>query len=121
MKLFRDEENFLRHWMYDEVHYHEGRGTAKTLQVEHGIAPADLGILIAAAMPDPAQQEAAGFGPAPKTPPTWPWIEASFAQRVAEAREVLRQRVPQVKATTVHPLESSADIRLANPNLHAQP
>ena len=26
MRLSRDEEVFLRHWMYDEVHYSEGQG-----------------------------------------------------------------------------------------------
>ena len=34
MKLSRDEEVFLRHWMYDEVHYRDGQGPAKRLQLE---------------------------------------------------------------------------------------
>jgi len=46
MKLSRDEELFLRHWMYDEVHYLEGQGPAKQLQVQHGAIAADLGTLI---------------------------------------------------------------------------
>ncbi len=35
MRLYRDEEVFLRRWMYDEVHYGEGQGPAKRLQVQH--------------------------------------------------------------------------------------
>src|SRR4051812_45547358 len=42
MKLSPDEERFLRHWMYEEVHFREGTGPAKRLQVEHRIPPADL-------------------------------------------------------------------------------
>jgi hypothetical protein len=36
MRLSRDEEAFLRQWMYDETHYQEGTGPAKRLQVQHG-------------------------------------------------------------------------------------
>lgn len=72
MKLSRDEEVFLRHWMYDEVHYEGGQGPAKRLQVRHHAVPADLAVLIAASMPDPSEQEAAGIGPPPDDPPTWP-------------------------------------------------
>ena len=60
MNLFREEEVFLRRWMYDEVHFQDGRGPAKNLQLEHGVVSADLSILIAAAIPDLADQEAAG-------------------------------------------------------------
>src|SRR5438067_13392062 len=63
MKLSPEEEAFLRHWMYDEVHYADGPGPAKQLQLHHGVAPADLALLIAAGIPDPADQEAAGSGP----------------------------------------------------------
>jgi len=59
MRLSRDEEVFLRHWMYDEVHYRDGQGPAKRLQVQHRAIPADLAILIAAAIPDPADPRAA--------------------------------------------------------------
>ena len=43
MKLSRDEEIFLRHWIYDEAHYRDGTGPAKRLQREHRAIPADLG------------------------------------------------------------------------------
>lgn len=89
MKLSREEELFLRHWMYDEVHYQGGPGPAKRLQVQHGASPADLAILIAAAMPAPADQEAAGLDPPSAAPPAWPWSEEGFRTRLAEARAAL--------------------------------
>jgi hypothetical protein len=89
MRLSRDEEAFLRHWMYDEVHYSEGQGPAKRLQVQHRAAPADLAVLIAAAIPDLADQEAAGVGPPPAEPPTWPWPDDLLRSRLAEARITL--------------------------------
>src|SRR5438046_117809 len=91
MKLSRDEELFLRPGMYDEIHYHEGTGPAKRLQVEHGVRPADLAILIAAAFPEVADQEAAGAGPPPGASPSWPW--SVEAQRLAEARSILHRGV----------------------------
>ena len=36
MRLSREEESFLRHWMYDETHYRQRAGVAKRLQVEQG-------------------------------------------------------------------------------------
>jgi hypothetical protein len=92
MKLSRDEEVCLRHWMYDETHYQDGSGPAKRLQVQHGVSPADLATLIAAAIPDPAVQEAAGEGPPPVEFPQWPWSVETFHQRLAEARSTLRKR-----------------------------
>jgi hypothetical protein len=89
MKLSPDEERFLRHWMYDEVRYRNGPGAAKRLQLEHRAAPADLAVLIAAAFPDPAEQEAAGNGPPPAEAPSWPWTADSLRQRVGEARSLL--------------------------------
>jgi hypothetical protein len=89
MKLSREEEVFLRHWMYDEVHYSEGQGPAKQLQVQHRAVPADLAVLIAAAIPDLADQEAAGLGPPPAEPPIWPWSEDLLRSRLAEARTAL--------------------------------
>jgi hypothetical protein len=65
MSLSRDKETFLRHWMYDEVHYQAGQSPAKRLQVQHEAVPADLAVLIAATMPDPTDQDAAGLGPPP--------------------------------------------------------
>jgi hypothetical protein len=89
MKLSRDEEVFLRHWMYDEVHYGEGQGPAKRLQVQHQAIPADLAILIAATIPDPVDQEAAGLGPPPTEPPAWPWPGDALRVRLADARAAL--------------------------------
>jgi hypothetical protein len=89
MNLSRDEAVFLRHWMYDEVHYRDGCGPARWLQFEHRVLPADLAVLIAAAFPDLADQEAAGLGPPPAEPPTWPWSEEMLGARLSEARAVL--------------------------------
>jgi hypothetical protein len=89
MTLSHDEEIFLRHWIYDEVHYQEGNGPAKRLQVEHKVRPADLAILVAASMTEPGEQEAAAEGPPPSEPAAWPWAEDSCARRVDEARELL--------------------------------
>ena len=92
IKLSRDEELCLRHWMYDEVHYQEGPGPTKRLQVQHRALPADLALLLGAALPDPADQEAAGVGPPPDEPPAWPWTEGTLRDRLAEARAVLAER-----------------------------
>jgi hypothetical protein len=89
LSLSRDEELFLRHWMYDEVHYAEGRGSAKQMQLEHRASPADLAVLIAAGMPDPADQEACGLGPPPAQEPTWPWPGGTLSTRLANARAAL--------------------------------
>jgi hypothetical protein len=88
MKLSREEEVFLRRWMYDEVHYQDRRGPAKQLQLEHGAIPADLAALIAAGIPSPADQQAAGITP-PAEPPAWPWPECRLRTRVCEARTIL--------------------------------
>lgn len=89
MKLSSDEENFLRHWMYDEAHYQEGPGPAKRLQLQYRAVPADLAVLIAAAIPDPIEQERACLGPPPVEPPTWPWPAYLWEQRLGEARAAL--------------------------------
>lgn len=89
MKLSREEELFLRHWMYDEVHYRDGQGPAKKLQLRQQAAPADLAVLIAAAFPDLSVQETAGSGPPPSEPPTWPWSAETLGTRVDETRSVL--------------------------------
>jgi hypothetical protein len=89
MKLSREEEIFLRHWIYDEAHYREGTGPAKHLQVQHRAIPADLGTIIAAAMPSPADQERAALGPRPSEPPAWPWPGDALANRLSEAEAVL--------------------------------
>jgi hypothetical protein len=92
MRLSPDEERFLRQWMYDEVHYQESLGPAKRLQLQHRVAPADLATLIAAALPDPADQEAAGLGSPSGEAPTWPWSEEGQRARLAAARAVLDER-----------------------------
>jgi hypothetical protein len=89
MKLSRDEELFLRHWIRDEWHYREGQGTAKRLQIEHRAVPADLAVLVAAAIPEPADQEAIALGPPPHEPPRWPWSQQTLHARVDEARTLL--------------------------------
>ena len=78
MKLSPEEMHFLRHWMYDEMHYQEGSGPAKQLQREHHAISANLAVIIAAAIPDLTEQWAAGVGPPPAEPPTWPWSEAAI-------------------------------------------
>jgi len=102
MKLSHEEEAYLRHWMFDEVHYQEGQGRAKQLQLRHGATPAELAVLIAAALPDPADQEAAAHGPSPTEPPLWPWSDDSYRMRPAEARAVLGERrgTPRANGTT---------------------
>ncbi|MBX9623351.1 MAG: hypothetical protein K2X82_06015 [Gemmataceae bacterium] len=91
MNLSPDEALFLRHWVYDEAHYRGGVGPAKRLQVEHRVAPADLATLIAAAIPDPADQAVAAATP-PDGEPTWPWWDDALRTRLAEARAVLTGR-----------------------------
>ena len=89
MNLFREEEVFLRRWIYDEAHFQDGRGPAKSLQLEHGVISADLSILIAAAIPDLVDQEAAGNSP-PLEPPAWPWTEASLRAQTRRSSEHAR-------------------------------
>lgn len=91
MRLSRDEEVFLRHWMYDEVHYQDGAGPAKRLQLQHRASPADLAVLIAAAVPDPRDQEQAGLGPPPVEPPRWPWSEEAWGELRSKARAALAE------------------------------
>jgi hypothetical protein len=93
MRLSREEDAFLRRWMYDEAHYRDGPGPAKALQIQHRVPPADLAAVIAAAIPDPADQEAAGHGPPPMDPPAWPWAGDAFRDRLTEARAVLAARL----------------------------
>src|SRR6266852_3810109 len=77
------------HWMYDEMHYQEGSGPAKQLQRQHQAISANLAVIIAAAIPDLAEQWAAGVGPPPAEPPTWPWSKEAIQARLAEARALL--------------------------------
>jgi hypothetical protein len=102
MKLSRDEEAYLRHWMYDEVHYAEGVGPAKRLQIQHGATPAELATLIAAGIPNPADQEAAGHVPTPAVAPEWPWSGNSFQARVRDAQAILASRTARATSVTSH-------------------
>ncbi len=92
LRLWPEEERFLRQWMYDEVHFKDGRGPAKQLQIAHGAFPAHLAELIAASIPDPAEQLAAGLIPGPAEPLTWSWAPETLQARLAEARAVLGAR-----------------------------
>jgi hypothetical protein len=92
MKLSRDEELFLRQWVYDEAHFRNGVGPAKRLQVEHRVVPADLAVLVAAAIPDPKDQEEAASNPPAAIAPRWPWEGDAFQTRLTEARTVLESR-----------------------------
>jgi hypothetical protein len=100
MKLSPDEERFLRHWMHDEAHYQEGQGLAKRLQLLHCAIPADLATLIAAAIPDPEDQQAAALAPPTHVPLIWPWSDAGFRARLAEARTILANRNVEMRSHT---------------------
>jgi len=89
MKLSRDEEAFLHHWMRDEANFQGGPGPAKKLQLEHHAVPAQLAILIAAAIPDPDEQAAIVATPPPAALPLWPWTQDSLDARLREAQTAL--------------------------------
>src|SRR5260370_694079 len=104
MRLSREEETFLRHWIYDEAHYQEGTSPAKRLQLQHRATPADVAILIAAGFPDAADQEAASLIAPSDQSLTWPWLEETFRSRVAEARSFLAERQGSQADLTAHDL-----------------
>jgi hypothetical protein len=85
--------------MYDEVHYRDGVGPAKRQQVAHRAVPADLATLIAAAIPDPAEQERAGLAPPPEEP-VWPWPGHGLSARVREAEAALAWRTGAVRGSS---------------------
>jgi hypothetical protein len=103
MKLSRDEETYLRHWMHEELHYQCGPGPAKRLQFEHGVASADLAAVIAAAIPVPADQHAAALAAPRDEPPQWPWSDQTFAQRLQQARCLLAERAADGKGSVPRP------------------
>jgi hypothetical protein len=109
MKLSRDEEIYLRHWMYEEMHYRDGPGPAKRLQFEHEVVSADLAALIAAAISIPADQAAAGLGPPPQQAPVWPWSGASFGSRLWQAHQVLADRSSDGRGFVPGPVLCQAD------------
>jgi hypothetical protein len=92
MKLSLEEETYLRHWMYDEMHFREGIGPAKRLQLQRQVRPSDLAKIIAAAIPDPTEQWVAGEGPPPRESPVWPWSGDGLRDRLHEAEAILGDR-----------------------------
>jgi hypothetical protein len=78
--------------MYVETHYLDGPRPAKRLQVQREVSPADVGVLIAGTIPNPADQEAMGLGPPPAEGPKSPWSDEAFRGRVAEARAARAER-----------------------------
>jgi hypothetical protein len=104
MKLSPEEEHFLRHWMYDEMHYQTGSGPAKRLQREHQAISANLAVIIAAGIPDLAEQWAAGVGPPPAGPPVWPWSKAAIETRLAEALALLENAGGRQESADVVPV-----------------
>jgi hypothetical protein len=115
MRRSREEEVFLRHWMYDETHFREGVGPAKRLQLQHQAIPADLATLIAAALPEPSEQEAAGLGPPPVEAPTWPWSAEALRGRLAEARSFLAERSSRLGKASVRPSADTDDLAAQQP------
>jgi hypothetical protein len=97
LTLSPDEELFLRQWMFDEAHFEEGQGPAKRLQVAQGVRPAELSLLIAAALPDPAEQLAAVSGATRSTCPIWRWSVQSFQDRLGEAQVMLASRQSHIR------------------------
>ena len=87
--------------MFEQFHYDSGPGPAKRLQLEHRTIPAELSILIAAAIPDPADQKAASLGPPPPGLPQWPWTEEGFHARLTEARSALAAMSQDERSHTV--------------------
>ena len=90
MKLSREEEAFLHQWMRDEANFRDGPGPAKKLQIEHHVVPAQLAILIAAAIPDPDDQAAIVADPAVAMT-LWPWTDDSLNARLREAQTALAE------------------------------
>lgn len=92
MKLSHEEDLLLRHWIYDEAHFEGGPGPAKQLQVRFRARPADLTLLIAAAIPDPAEQERAARDRPAAELPDWPWSEESLRERLGQAGAALSSK-----------------------------
>ena len=111
MKLYPEEETFLRHWMYEETHFREGPGPAKHLQLHHKVKPADLATLIAAAaFPDLDEQECAGTGPPPSESSTWPWSTSTFPVRLEEALKTLASLHAHRRCTAGQPQGQRAQL-----------
>jgi hypothetical protein len=96
MRLSPEEEEFLCQWMFDEVHFEEGQGPAKRQQVAQAVRPAELSLLIAASLPDPAEQQAAISGETRSACPAWPWSAQSFQDRLKEAQAILASRQSRI-------------------------
>ena len=91
--LSDSEVHFLTRWAYDEWHFTEGRGPAKTLQVRSGVIPAAMGEVLAAAMPSSVVTEIMGGSLPPAGPVEWPWSDPEdFRLRLVQAREINRRK-----------------------------
>src|SRR5260370_11943620 len=97
LTLSPEEGLFLPQWMFDEVHFEDGQGPAKRLQVAQVVRPAELSFLIAAALPDPAEQQAAVSDVTRSACPTWPWSVQSFQDRLGEAQAILASRQAHIR------------------------
>jgi len=87
MKLSREEEGFLRHWMYDKTHYQDGPGPAKQFCIEQPLLtwPPSL------PLPSPTwtTRKLPASGPRLMIPPMWPWIGDTLRTRIFEAQAAL--------------------------------
>jgi hypothetical protein len=95
MKLSPKQENFLKHWMYEELHFRDKSlaRPAKELQRQQPVVPAQIAAIIAAWMPDPIEQDKVLQGPPPETPPEWPWASREeFQDLLSKATQELEER-----------------------------
>jgi hypothetical protein len=100
MKLSPDEERFLHRWIYDEARYEQDPGPAKRMQLEQHATPADLSAIIAASIPNPAEQETLALGLPPEEPLSWPWPGNELRERVEQARHTLDLRQNRASQTS---------------------
>lgn len=95
MKLSPKEENFLKHWIYDEWHFMDKSlpFLSKKLLRPFPVIAGEIADLIVAWMPDPEEQNRVLEGPPPETPPEWPWASRhEFDVLLGKAREELEAR-----------------------------
>ena len=95
LKLAPIEENLLKQWMHDELHYTDKcrPRLAKKLQLEYQVVPAHLAEIIAAWMPNTGEQWQAAESVSSDEIPEWPWASpGEFQARLAQARAILKQK-----------------------------
>lgn len=105
MKLSPKEENFLKHWIYDECHFMDKTllFLSKKLLRPFPVIAGEIAELIVAWMPDPEEQFRASEGPPPETPPEWPWASRQeFDVLLGRAREELEARNAARRPLTTH-------------------